>query len=51
MPRYVALIRFGPWDRGDEFESVDPLHARMAEKGRLREVPDGPSPEERGEER
>jgi hypothetical protein len=35
MPRYRANVRFGPWRRGDEFESEDALHANMAVEGKL----------------
>jgi hypothetical protein len=43
VPRYRANLRFGPWNRGDVFESTDPMHARMAQEGRLLEEVDGPS--------
>jgi hypothetical protein len=38
MPRYRVAARFGPWKVGDEFESEDPAHARMAEGGPLVEL-------------
>jgi hypothetical protein len=48
--RYRALVRFGPWERGDEFESGDPYHARLAAQGRVLAAVDGPSAEERDEQ-
>lgn len=39
MPRYRVAARFGPWQVGEEFESVDPYHATMAAAGKLDELP------------
>lgn len=38
MPRYKVNIRFGPWVPGEEFESEDELHAKMAAEGRYLKV-------------
>jgi hypothetical protein len=43
MPRYVVNVRFGPWERGDEFESEDEFHAALAAEGRLLTAADAPS--------
>jgi hypothetical protein len=48
--RYRALVRFGPWERGDEFESGDPYHARLAAQGRVLMAVDVPSAGERDEQ-
>jgi hypothetical protein len=48
--RYRALVRFGPWERGDEFESGDPYHARLAAQGRVLAAVDEPSAGERDEQ-
>lgn len=37
MERYRVLVPFGPWARGEEFESSDEAHERMAAEGRLLE--------------
>jgi hypothetical protein len=44
--RYKSNARFGPWERGDVFESGDALHATLAAEGRLLEGADEPSPGE-----
>lgn len=43
LTRYRVNVPFGPWARGEEFESADPLHAALAEQGRVLEVADAAS--------
>lgn len=50
MHRYRANVPFGPWVRGDVFESSDPMHAKMAVEGKYLTVADEASPVPQGEE-
>jgi hypothetical protein len=45
VPRYRVNAKFGPWERGDEFESEDEFHANVAAQGRLLTIVDAPSAE------
>lgn len=35
MARYRANMRFGPWEKDDEFESEDSFHTMLAEEGKM----------------
>jgi hypothetical protein len=50
VARYRANAAFGPWVRGDVFESEDPFHARLAAEGRLLAEVDPPPGREEEEE-
>jgi hypothetical protein len=43
VTRYRVVVTFGPWIRGDVFESSDPFHALLADRGKVLEVADGAS--------
>jgi hypothetical protein len=51
VPRYRVNARVGPWQVGDELESTDELHARLAEGGTFSVIEDEDTePEEPVEE-